>query len=210
MIGSKRKAVLTVFLVASIAAGMAGCGGSMERVRPQALSTGDGDLSAVNDDLAILVVHVNQRFYRLNDMLVINTATQERYSLPFFDNFILGSTALPFENVGGEDDVVRHYVFLDLPAGRYQIREIGVASSGVSYDYDELDDLYFEFQTGAPAYLGELQIALDDPLNPGARRPTRVALFTPSADKDTYLPIIRGRYPALAEAQVADGRIWKE
>lgn len=210
MIGSMRKAVRTVFLVASIASGIAGCGGSMERVRPQALSTDDVDLSAVADELAILVVHVNQRFYRLDDMLVTNTATQERYSLPFFDNFILGSSALPFENVGAEEGIVRHYVFLDLPAGRYQINHIKVASSGVSYDYDELDDLFFEFQAGAPAYLGELLVSLDDPLNPNARRPTRVALFTPSADRDSYLPTIRSRYPALAELHVADGRIWKE
>ncbi|MEM7504441.1 MAG: hypothetical protein AAF417_20555 [Pseudomonadota bacterium] len=210
MTGSVRRSVSAVFLAFLTAAGMAGCGASLERVRPQALSTDDADLSAVNDDLAMLVVHVNERFYRLNDMLVINTETQERFSLPFFDNFILGSKALPFENVGTDDGVVRHYVFLDLPAGRYQISDIKVASGDVSYDYDELDDLFFEFEAGAPAYLGELSITLDDPLNPRARRPTRVGLFTPSADRDGYLPIIRSRYPALADVQIADGRIWKE
>jgi len=105
------------------------------------------------------------------------------------------------------DGVVQHTLFLELPAGNYQvtnllfernetIQPISLASE------EDVDGVYFWHDDNVMiSYLGELNVWFRDGFSNGP------VLFVTHA-VDHYVGDIRTRYPAVSGQDIDDGNLW--
>ena len=159
-----------------------GCaGGSLGRVKSQAIQPQDKNLSRIENNLVFLVVNIKQPRARLKlrNFVAKNLSSQETYSFAFFDNFILGSSLLQHTVTG---NTVEHLVFLDLPAGTYSISSMRffdfqyglVTGNTTTYlDYELFKPVNFEVLADGATDLGQLNIQI-------------IQLKTTSAEANAY------------------------
>ena len=188
------------------------CGSSLERVRGQSLTVEHADLTHINDGIAIMDVHISPDGFSLAEVTAIRKESDEFYSFPFYDNFILGTKRLKFEKMDlGENQILKHTVGFDVPSGEYQVRSIGIALQGqnsILYNFDDLDDVSFVVPSGdRPAYLGTLTIVLSDDQTPRSIRGRRSVGFSSIDPADFRIEQLKGIYPALKDLDIRLGQI---
>ena len=187
-----------------------GC--SSQQVRPQALTPNQSDLSHVQDGLAILLVRVDGSHHILRGFEVLNLETQKSYSHPFYDNSELGSSNLDYEQMGGENGALEHMVFLDIPAGSYQVTGIEISDKKHQYKHpvSDIESIYFEFGPGTPAYLGELFVSLGKESRKGILTEAGEVFFMASMRPEKNIKRVVKRYPMLQSVEIHQGRIWEK
>ncbi len=117
-----------------------------------------------------------------------------------------------------QNGFVQHTVFMDLPAGRYQITGLGMTRKRLVYSHDSavgmkrsvynlasidgIDSLFFWYDDYDPlAYVGELHIDFKDGFSSA---PTLFVTRSPSS----HVEGIRTRYPGVADQRVGEGNLW--
>ena len=183
-------------------------------VRHNFLAPSDRNLPEVSEELAVLTVNIcNKRpNVFLQQIDIENTLSKQRYALQanaaqypekrvVVRNTITGIAMGHVE----ENGVVQHTLFMDLPAGRYQITGLRFVRDGVSQTYASVNDiqsLFFWYDDhDLLSYIGELNISFGDGFS---RAPTLFA--TRSANQ--HVRDIRTRYAAVADSEFDDGNIW--
>lgn len=157
----RKGAGLGIALVIAVAAGC-----SSQSIRPQALQLDDRDLASIEHQLVMFTVHIHpaSENLKLRGMVARNLDTGQGHSFPFFSNAILKSSAIPYTVDG---DRIEHMIFLDLPAGTYEIREFDFAQYADAGGYNSVMRHELEkrvrFQVGDNAtYLGRLVLGIGD------------------------------------------------
>ncbi|MDH3468163.1 MAG: hypothetical protein OES26_20020 [Gammaproteobacteria bacterium] len=157
------KLAILGFLVLSLT----GCA-ALHRVRPQALTYEDEDLSSIEYNLVLMSIDLHQRDtnLRLRRLVVKNLDTQEFWVSVFFYNAVIGSNEITYTLTA---DATKYLIFLDIPAGNYQLTHADFAHSryGSSGGTDTrvLEDelgqtVRFEVLEGEQTYIGNLKIQI--------------------------------------------------
>lgn len=190
------------------------CGTSINVV-VRALDKQDRDLSGIKHNLTIFTVNMqsttNVDYYRLDDVWAINTATQERFRFPLFDNFILRSKDVPHSISGSR---LQQTIFLDLPAGTYAIDTLDIVSLEDFLD-PSIDDRIvhspypkpiIEVASGGPSYFGQMDITVVGVQKLGSHFQANLRLILRDA-KQAELSKIQRQYPALEGKQLRIGKM---
>ena len=159
--------ILAAFVVILL---LNGCS-SMDRIRPQALQPDDQNLPKLEHNLVLLSVDIDQTDTRLklHRMVARNLETQQLWVFPFFDNTILGSSQLPFREVG---NTTEHLVFVDIPAGTYQLTKTDFkyfqynilgSNTAQHLEHELYTPVYFKVPNDDASYLGNLIIKIVTP-----------------------------------------------
>ena len=204
---SKLQATGIVLFISLLSVGCAS-----QQVRPQALTPEHSDLSHVQDSLAILLVRVDGSHHVLSGFEVLDLETEESYSHPFYDNSEIDSSSLDYEQMGGENGALEHMVFLDIPAGKYQVTGIEISDKDYQYKHpvSDMDTIYFEFGPGTPAYLGEFFVSLGKESRKGVLTEAGEVFFMASVRPANNIKRIVKRYPMLQSLEIHQGKIWEK
>ena len=146
------------------------CSG-MQRVRPQVLQPDDQNLPDIEHRLVFFSIDIDQgqTKLKLHRLVAKNLSTQELWVFPFYDNAILGSSILPVKKDG---NTIKHFVLLDIPAGRYQLTEAdfkyfqyNIIGSNTSQKLNHklTTSVFFDVTENEASYLGNLNIRIVTP-----------------------------------------------
>ncbi len=196
----------TSFLMALL---LAGCG--TVGAHAPLMTSDQTDAPTPEHNLVVANVYIDPTGFALTDLITRNTETGRVYTFPFIDNIIMGSKRLDVERVNfGDQEVNHHVLFLDLPAGSYQVTVVGFGDEGSNFErlrYDALDELFLEVPGEHPTYLGDLLIVLDDDV-PRGLLGAKVAIgFSPIDADANGIHKLQSEYPALRKIDFKFGKI---
>lgn len=169
------------------------------------LTEDHSDLSHIEDGLAIVTVRF-QGPYVLKAITLRNLETGTRYGERFIQN-------PPRDIVGPTQQDRQLDLFIDMPAGTYVVEHIqAIHEAGfTSHTMWDGDFLFAEYETASPVYLGELYISIGDEVRrTGLISKASDVYFSTGSDHEIQIQRLRGRYKALAAAEIHKGRIWNE
>jgi len=213
-------AVILLLPVVSISSG---CSGHALRKAPTEVrfNLADTSLDAlpeIRDELAVLTVNIcnsTPNVY-LRELAIEDTVARRRFLFRPDEALVrrpwrrfISRRPPPPTNIRHieVEGVVQHTLFLELPAGNYQVADmlfernemlqpIDLASA------DDVDGVYFWHDDNVmTSYLGELNVWFRDGFSSGP------VLFVTHA-VDHYVGDIRARYPAVSGQDIDDGNLW--
>jgi len=191
---------------------------SSTEIRFNLISPSRETLPEVRDDLAVFTVNICNAAPNvyLRELAIEETVTRRRYLFRPYESQVrrpwrrfVARTPPPPTNMRHVevDGVVQHTLFLELPAGNYQVTDLlferNETLQPISLSSaDDVDGVYFWHDDNVMiSYLGELNVWFRDGFSSGP------VLFVSHA-VDHYVGDIRARYPAVTGRDIDDGNLW--
>lgn len=178
------------------------------------LTPSHNTLPDVRDELAILTVKVcsERSNIFLQRVSIEHTLTKQRYVFrpnPVQDSgdwtVMTHVGKIPMMTHVTRNGFVQHTVFMDVPAGRYQITDLRMTRERSAYSYasvNGIEGLFFWYDDYDPlSYLGELNISFKDGFSSA---PT---LFV-TRSSFSHIKDIRARYAGVVDQKVGEGNLW--